>query len=701
MPGVTIPGPDGASLGHLSVYDSRPLENPEFFEQVLRLFANRASTEIMRLRAVDSSRLALQRLETFTEEFPGWALAYKDYLNGHREIVFSNTRCEDLFGPNTAAQIMADPTSFRTFIHPDDLPDVLARHRACRARNEQFQMDYRFKVDSGEYRWMRVVARYTGQAEDVKTVHSIMFDIENERRLSRQAVELSHQVGILIEAVPMAVILRDSAGTIQFMNGSARQILSLKEDEWPGQTFASLHDLKTVAHSTLREIAQLDQAAWQSRERIDRHILLHGASPDKQQALDCSWVPLFDDSGDRLGLVTTLRDVTEAIEEQRIRLHLQETDQRDRRMDALGRLAEGVSHEFENLLTAVLGYSDICLSRLGAEDENTLKVKDSLEKIQAAASKASELSRSLLAFSARKHWKGDSCNPAEILREFAPSLSHLAGSQVTLETNIHSTENSVSLSREDLADILVHLVSNAREALNGRGTIRLSGYIRLSDQPLIWRQHSLPAGKYYLIEVADDGVGIADADLGQIFDPFFTTSPEVRGRGMGLAMVFGLVNKTGGGVQVQSQVGGGTCMQVFLPLTKTTVSPTTSIDGSEALKILIVEDQPSLLDLFTEVLQAGGHQTTSASSIKEAVAKAKSAVNLDLLVCDIFLSDGNGVELLEQIRDIQAEIPVVFFSGTPRSNLQAQGICLPDDAPLLSKPFRPTQLLQTIARFRK
>ena len=368
-------------------------------------------------------------------------------------------------------------------------------------------------------------------------------------------------------------------------------------------------------------------------------------------------------------------------------------------MDALGRLAEGISHEFENLLTAVLGYSDICLARLKTDDDDSLRMKSSLEKIRTAAGKASGLSRSLLAFSARKHWKGDRCEPAEIMREFAPSLGHLAGPQVVLETDIHNADGTVPLSREDLADILVHLVSNARDALEGLGTIRLGGSIRLSAQPLIWRNQTLPAGKYFLMEIEDNGVGIPEADLGHIFDPFFTTSTAVRGRGMGLAMVFGLVKKSGGGIHVQSRVGGGTCMQVYLPLTAHQ-SGGAMADTDGELRILVVEDQVSLLELFREVLQAGGHQTLAANTIAEAVQLATDAEKIDLLVCDIFLSDGNGTELWRQLQDACGLLPVVFFSGTPRSHLEAQGIELPINAPLLSKPFRPTQLLQTIARMR-
>lgn len=694
--GVTIPGLDGKPIGHLSIYDSKPLASPDFCEKILRFFAARASSEIIRRQAVNSSRESLQNLEVFSDEFPGWALAYLDFLSGEREITFSNRQCENILGPETAAKVLDDPSSYRSLIHPDDVEIVVAKSRMARARNGHLRADYRLRGDHGKYRWVRVNARYSGSSDQVKMVHCLTTDIEEERRLTRHAEELSRQVGILIEAVPMAVILRDSAGVIQFMNGSAQEILSLGKDEWMDQTFASLHELDSVSQEALREVSSMDQAAWQSKERIDRQIQL---SADRHQALDCSWVPLFDRDGERLGLVTTLRDVTEAVEEQRVREHLREADQRDRRMDALGRLAEGVSHEFENLLTAVLGYSDICLSRLPKESEDNRHLRGSLEKIRAAAGKASGLSRSLLAFSARKHWKGATCNPAEIMREFAPSLTHLAGPQVTVESDIHNADGTVPLSREDLADILVHLVSNARDALEGHGTIRLSGSIRLSDQPLIWRSHMLPAGKYYLMEIADDGVGIPDADLGHIFDPFFTTSAEVRGRGMGLAMVFGLVKKAGGGIQVQSQVADGTCMQVFLPMTANPAGATMT-DSDGRINILVVEDQVSLLELFREVLQAGGHQAMSANTVEKALQLAREAEKVDLLVCDIFLSDGNGTELLRQVEEICGKLPVIFFSGMPRSHLEAQGIRLPEDAPLLSKPFRPTQLLQTIARMR-
>lgn len=694
--GVTIPGLDGKPIGHISIYDPAPLKNPELSEKILRFFASRAGSEIIRREAVESSRESLQNLEVFSDEFPGWALAYLDFLSGDREITFSNSQCNQILGPETAARVLAEPTTYRTLIHHDDLEMVVEKSRLARATNGQLHADYRVRVDGGDYRWVRVNARYSGSSNQVKMVHCMTTSIEDERRLMRHAEELSRQVSILIEAVPMAVVLRDGNGLLQFLNGSAVEILGLDNVEWQDQAFAELDHLPGVRSDAVHAITAMDQAAWLGRERIDRHIHL---GQDGHRNLDCSWVPLFDSQGERLGLVTTLRDVTEAVQEQREREQLQEADQRDRRMDALGRLAEGISHEFENLLTAVLGYSDICIARIKAEDDESLRMKGSLEKIRTAADKASDLARSLLAFSARKHWKGDRCEPAEIMREFAPSLGHLAGPQVTLETDIHNANGTVPLSREDLADILVHLVSNARDAVEGHGTIQLSGSIRISDQPLTWRNQILPAGKYFLMEIADDGIGIADADLNHIFDPFFTTSSAVRGRGMGLAMVFGLVKNAGGGIHVQSLVANGTRMQVYLPLT-TQMASAAMAETDGHLKILVVEDQPSLLELFGEVLQAGGHQTMAANTQSQALQMVEEGAEVDLLVCDIFLSDGKGTELWEKLQELRGQTPVVFFSGTPRTHLESQGIQLPDNAPLLTKPFRPTQLLQTIARMR-
>ena len=272
--GVTIPGLDGKPIGHLSIYDRNPLQAPEFAEKVLRFFASRAGGEIIRRQAVESSREALQNLEVFSDEFPGWALAYFDYLSGEREITFSNSGGEHIVGPETAAAVLKDPSSYSSLIDPEDIGEVVRKSTLARANNTHMSADYRVLGDGGKYRWVRVNARYSGKSDQVKMVHSLTTSIEVERRLTRQAEELSRQVGILIEAVPMAVVLRDSAGIIQFMNGSAQEILSLQNCDWPEQSFETLE----AASSTCRPIRT---APW----------IALGCPSSTAKASDWAWSP--------------------------------------------------------------------------------------------------------------------------------------------------------------------------------------------------------------------------------------------------------------------------------------------------------------------------------------------------------------------------------------------------------------------------
>jgi len=334
------------------------------------------------------------------------------------------------------------------------------------------------------------------------------------------------------------------------------------------------------------------------------------------------------------------------------------------RLESLGRLAAGVAHDFNNLLTVVLGNATLLLRERSLAAPSV----SAIEEMKTAATRGADLVRQLLAFGRQQRLAPKVLDLNVVLSGLGPLLTRLIGEQVRITVALAPGKAYVKADRSQLEQVIVNLVTNARDAMPAGGRLSIETALREPDQ-------GVPGPWWVVLSVVDTGLGMDREIRQRVFDPFFTTKPFGKGTGLGLATVHGVVEQSGGHVVVESEPGAGSCFRVFLPLTTEAIpaeelsgpAPPRSVRGT----ILLAEDDPDVRVVIERVLREGGHEVLSAGGGHEALARSRThAGRIHLLVSDVVMPDLNGAELAKQLLIERPELRVLFVSGfVPEGNL--------------------------------
>ena len=355
-------------------------------------------------------------------------------------------------------------------------------------------------------------------------------------------------------------------------------------------------------------------------------------------------------------------------------------------LEALGRLAGGVAHDFNNLLTVIHGNAAMLLDRIPSDTPE----HQELEEIRRAADRASELTRQLLAFSRKQVVNPRPVNLTQTVRELERFFCRLIPDDVTLVTELEVDAAHVRADPGQLEQVLLNLVSNARDAVAAGGAVT----IRVENV-------TLRGGEYVALTVRDDGPGIPPEVLPHIFDPFFTTKPLAVGTGLGLATVYGVVQQSGGHIRVDSEPGRGTSFHIYLPRSGA-ADPATKRsaehNGRGSATVLIVEDEAPVRDLAARVLKRLGYAVLEAANGAAALDVIQSRGNeIDLALCDVVMPGITGSELARRITERLPDVKIVFMSGYTEDEILRRGLLLSEMA-FIEKPFSPSQLGAAVAR---
>jgi nitrogen-specific signal transduction histidine kinase/ActR/RegA family two-component response regulator len=367
-----------------------------------------------------------------------------------------------------------------------------------------------------------------------------------------------------------------------------------------------------------------------------------------------------------------------------------------RKMEAIGRLAGGIAHDFSNLLTVILGASEHLLNGLPAEDP----LWQEAESIRTSALRAVAMTRQLLAFSRQQASEPTVLSVNDVIATAEPLLRRLIGEDVELATSFSPDVGFVRADASQLEQVLLNLAVNARDAMPSGGTLTIETRRVSIDRDCAGLE--LPPGRYSVLHVRDTGVGMDAETRARAFEPFFTTKERGRGTGLGLATVYGIVRESGGSVHVESSPGAGTEMRVFLPsvpepLTSPVIvaPPAASVPGGNET-VLVVEDEDGVRELVGEMLEAVGYQVLSAGRPAGAVQACQDfAGTIDLLLTDVVMPEMNGLELARRIRAVKPATRVLFMSGYPEHTALAGG-SLEHGMQLLAKPFDRQTLLRSV-----
>ncbi len=398
--------------------------------------------------------------------------------------------------------------------------------------------------------------------------------------------------------------------------------------------------------------------------------------------------------GGRPSLLLVFRDVTGRQRSERELRQAEEQLRQSQKMEAVGQLAGGIAHDFNNLLGVILGYAEV-LSE--SADLQTSESRKDLEEIRRAGERAATLTKQILAFSRRQPMRPEKVRLNDLLEELAPMLRRILGEDLQLVTRLDPGLGYVRADRHQLEQVVTNLVLNARDAMPG------GGVLTLGSGSVSWAMNELGDGPgsdehFAVLSVSDTGVGMDRDTASRAFEPFFTTKEPGKGTGLGLSVVYGIVQQSGGHVELSSEPGEGTRVDVYLPLVEAEDArgagplETSQVTG-QGQTIILAEDEAQLRVLMVRYLSGLGYRVLAAADADEAQAIARSCeVPPDLLVTDVILpgslrGDGLARKILEQFPGI----PVLFISGYPSDFIGRSG-ALDEGTTLLQKPFRPEVL---------
>jgi len=378
------------------------------------------------------------------------------------------------------------------------------------------------------------------------------------------------------------------------------------------------------------------------------------------------------------------------------RLHMVE------RLEAIGKLAGGIAHNFNNMLSTILGYSDLLTTDLPMGDPR----RQEIEEIRQAALRLAELTRQLLAFSRQQVLQPRELRLNDVVAAMERTFRGLLGDRIDVVLGLDGALGPVIADRSQLEQVALNLVINARDALAGmeRGELKLeTAALRLEVGNRTIAGVEIPAGDYAVLRVRDSGRGMDAATRARAFEPFFTTKRAGEGVGLGLATAYGIVKQSGGFIWIDSELGRGTTVSVYLPVAKITgprpqaTSSAPALDAVAGETLLLVEDEDSVRVMAARVLRQRGYTVLEAANGGEALAMLKRYDGpLDLLVTDIMMPEIGGLELAERLTGLREGVRVLFVSGY--SELDPALTRAAATTTLLNKPFRAGELLSAVRR---
>ncbi len=511
---------------------------------------------------------------------------------------------------------------------------------------------------------------------------------EADKRAAEDALRTSEQrFRALVEQSWDAVALFGADGTILYGSPATTRLLGYELAEFVGHNaFEFIHpdDQQGV-------VVRLTEVMAQPRARVGVAARVRHKNGNWRH-LEGVFTNLLDDPS--VGaIVNNYRDVTE-------RRYLEEQVILAQKMEAVGRLAGGVAHDFNNILTAIGGYTDLLLADLPEHDPR----RHDVEEIYQAAQRAAGLTQQLLAFSRRQIMQPKVVDLNALVTDIEKMLRRLIGEDILFATVLHPHVGNVRADPGKLEQVIVNLAVNARDAMPDGGRLTIETRNVELDEAYAAEHPSVAPGRYVLLSVSDTGIGIDEETRAHIFEPFFTTKARGKGTGLGLATVYGIVNQTGGHIWPCSEPGRGTTMRVYLPRIDVPADPIErpEVVAPQALRggetILLVEDEEPVRSVTRQLLERNGYTVFEAPDGPSAlglVGGENGVVQFDLLLTDVVMPGMSGRELADHLRVNRPDLTVLFMSGYTDDAVVRHGMLEPGLA-YLEKPFRPPALLRKV-----
>ncbi len=537
----------------------------------------------------------------------------------------------------------------------------------------------------------RSLAQMREQLGELEVAYEELEAQNEELEATREALERErHRYRHLFDEAPFGYLVTDVHGVVEEVNRAAAELFAVSQDLLPGKPVGVYLDSED--RRSFRALLSRARAGEPGGE-LEARIKPRNREPF---AVVLNAVRDLDDRTQTARLRWTVRDVSATKQAEEALRESEERLRHSQRLEAVGRLAGGIAHSFNNLLAAISFQCELLGEEMAAEDARRAHV----DEIQRSGERAASLARQLLAYGRKQVLQPRVLHLGRVIGEMAPVLRRLIGEHIGLETRLEPA-GAVYADLGQLEQVILNLTVNARDAMPAGGVLRIAVQ---GVELAAGEAAELPAGPYVQLTVEDTGGGIEPEVMPHLFEPFFTTKERGKGTGLGLATIHGIVHQSGGRIRVESEPGLGARFVILLPQAlegaETFPPKPATLPGRAARRgtevVLLVEDEDNIRQPAVEILEARGYQVLAAADAAQALAVADShPEEIHILVTDVVMPGLSGSQLARRLLRQRPGIQVLYISGYPEDSISHHGV-LDAGQHFLQKPFPPGQFLEKV-----
>ena len=610
---------------------------------------------------------------------------YAIYMLDPDGFVTSWNAGAERFKGYTAKEIVGK--HFSLFYTEEDRDSGLpARALQTAMREGKFEAEgWRVRKDGSRF-WAHVVidpvldsaGRHVGFAK-------ITRDVTERKATEERLRESEERFRLLVQGVTdYAIYMLSPEGIVTNWNSGAERIKGYAEEEILNTHFSRFHTPEDRALGLPAQSLRI--AAEQGRyEREGWRVRKDGSRFWAHVVIDA----IHDEKGKLIGYAKVTRDITEKKKAEEELARADAALFQSQKMEAIGQLTGGVAHDFNNLLGVLASGLDVLTTSSRTPAEARM-----IESMRRAVERGANLTQQLLSFARQQPLRTDRLRIDNLISNFEPVLQRAGQSNIDFRVQLQANDVAVNIDAARFEAALLNLVVNARDAMPDGGTLTIrSESVALADKEI----GSLPDGTYVKVSVCDTGCGMPEDVTRRAFEPFFTTKEIGKGTGLGLSQVYGFITQSGGDVTLESRVGAGTTIALYLPVAQESVTGTPDERKTNRPDtVLVVEDEPDLLEVAAELVRSIGYDVITASNGLEAIDLLRQRPEIDILFTDVMMPNGiSGIELARQARSRRPDLKIVLASGYPLPALRAEHGNV-DEYDFMNKPYRLAELARKL-----
>ncbi len=518
-------------------------------------------------------------------------------------------------------------------------------------------------------------------------------DITERKRVEEALIESEKRYRTILNEMSEGYQEVDLAGNFSFFNEAFLNLFGYTREEMAGTSYSRYAAEESIAdqvYQTYNEMYKTGKPLQKSEWDIIR-------KDGQRRTLEYFAAVIKDVNNIPTGFRGIVRDITEIRQAEADQENLRAQLAQAQKMESVGRLAGGVAHDFNNMLSVIMGTAQLARMKMDASDPRYAD----FEQIEQAARRATEITRKLLAFARKQAISPRQLDLNGTVESMLNMLRRLIGEDIDLVWKPAAHLWPVKMDPTQIDQILANLCVNARDAIDGVGKLTIETRSKTFDRKYCKHHAGFTPGDFVLLAVSDTGCGMDRDTMDNLFDPFFTTKEVGKGTGLGLATVYGIVKQNNGFINVYSEPGQGSIFNIYLPRLVDDIDAAPAVPGKKTAAggsetILLVEDDPMILEMTTTVLKMLGYTVLAASSPGEAVRRVKNHTGaVHMIMTDVVMPEMNGRDLAGQISDLYPDIKLLFMSGYTADIISHQGV-LDEGVAFIQKPFSIEDLTEKL-----